>query len=275
MTKQKTIMLAAVGAALVAASQAQAQFGYAPDSLLLNFRDTANITANDVEVNMGNIGAVAAFQGTEVVVPAGFLQSVYGASLPAIGFSAAAGDQPFSGGTLWLTRADSAAGVPAGSPPAQNAVSVVNPVLNKVNNIGLGANGSGSQGVLPTGFATALVPGGTSGNNYQAQGEANTTAGGQQTINYGAALSLQASKGGLIESIQNGTGVVFEDLWSQTATGGAASAALGYFTFLPNGEVDYTSFTVAAVPEPATYGMIAALALGALAVRRQLRSLAV
>src|ERR1700742_3364525 len=114
MTKQQSMLIAASGVPLGAGAAAQAQsFTYSADDLLLNFRNTASITAVDLEVNLGQISDLASFQGTKVVVPASLIQSVYGgspnASMP-IGFSAAAADATGTTGTIWLTRADSTPG---------------------------------------------------------------------------------------------------------------------------------------------------------------------
>jgi hypothetical protein len=269
MTKQKSILIAVAGASLLAASQVRAQsFGYSADDLLLNFRNTASTTADDLEINLGPITGLSSYYDTQVV-SAGLLQTVYGgapsASL-AIGFSAAAADASGTTGTLWLTRADSTPGTAPTAGSAQQEFSTQNLVAAKIANIGTGAN---AGTILAAGEAT--VPGSTSGNSYQAQGEQSTAAGasGQATINYGGDENIAASKGGNIESIQTGSGTVYEALWEVPVTG-TADTYLGYFTFNANGAVDYTS--VSAVPEPSTYALFAATGLLALAFRRQLRS---
>jgi len=266
-------MIAAIGMSLLATSQARAQsFGYSADDLLLNFRNTASISANDLEVNLGPISTLSSFPSgsTEIVVSASLVQGVFGApsdSVP-IGLSAAAADASGTTGTLWLTRADSTPGAVPTTVSGQQVFSAQNLVAARVANIGTGANGGT---ILAQGEAT--VPGGTSGDNYQAQGEQSTAAGasGQGTINYGGDENIAASKGGDIEGIENGSGAVYEALWEVPVTG-SSDTYLGYLTFNTDGEVDYTA-AVSAVPEPSTYALFAATGLLALAFRRQLRSL--
>jgi hypothetical protein len=234
MKNQKSIMIAAAAVSVFGVSQARAQsFSYSADDLVLNFRNTASITANDLEINLGPISSFTSFSGTETVVPASVITSTYGspsAALP-IGMSGDAADASGTTGTLWVTRADS------------------------------------TPGVAPT-----VVPGSTSGNSYQAQGELSSFVGGagQGTINFGGDLNIAASKGGNIESIQTGSAPVYEALW-QMPVSGTADTYLGYFTFNQGGSVQFTS--VSSVPEPSTYALFGVSGLLAVVFRRQLRSL--
>jgi hypothetical protein len=59
-------------------------------------------------------------------------------------------------------------------------------------------------------------------------------------------------------------------LWEVPVTG--SDTYEGYFTFQTDGEVDFTTAAVVAVPEPATYGLLAGAGLLAVAKRRQFRS---
>jgi hypothetical protein len=269
MNKKQSIMLAMTAALLASGSQAHAQLNYSADDLLLNFRDTDTISGNDLEVNLGLISTFAAFQGTEIVAPAGLVTGAFGApsaSVP-IGLSAFAADAPGATGTLWLTRVDLTPGLTPSPVSAQQEFSVQNLVAARINNIGLGGNGGTADG-----SGAALVAGGTSGNSYQAQGEQSTAVGasGQMTINFGGDENIAASKGGPIESIQNGSAPVYESLWEMPVTG-TADTYLGYFTFSPNGQVDFTSAST--VPEPCTCALLAATGLIGWALRRQIRSL--
>ena len=286
MMKQKLagVVMTLAGVTLLAVPQAPAQsFNYVADDLVLNFRATSTTgfpAGNDLEVNMGPISTVAAFTGTETVIAgglSGLLQTVFPTALSGgtVGFSADAADAPGTTGTIWLTRAASAPNTP-GATPVQVDYSTANPVNNKINNIGTGANAGTilSQGV-------AEVTAATSGNSFQSQAEAGATSANEAKINFGGNINILAANGGLIESIQTGSGPVYEALWEQPTDDGANPGGgtslgpdvyLGYFTFKPNGEVDYTS-ALSAVPEPSTYVLLAATGLLAFAFRRQIRSL--
>jgi hypothetical protein len=245
MINQKSIIIAVAGAALLGSPQARAQsFGYSADDLLLNFRNTSSITANDLEVNLGPISDLAAFQGTKVVVPASVVQNVYGtpsASTP-VGLSAAAADAPGTTGTLWLTRAGAAPGSAPATVSAQQVFDAQNLVAARINNIGLAAN---AGTVLAQGEAT--VPGGTSGDSYQAQAEQSSAEEAQSIINFAGDENIADSKGGNIESVQTGAVPIYEALW-EVPVSGTPDTYLGYFTFNASGEVDYTSASVVTVP---------------------------
>jgi hypothetical protein len=260
-------MIAVAGAAFLAASQANAQITYNGDDLLLNFRNTANVTGNDLEVDAGQISAFTALTSTKVVVSSSLFQSVYGGapsvSLP-VGFSAAAGDDTSS--TVWMTRADTTPGTAPSTPPSQGASLTQNEVVTAIDNIGAGAAAGTAQGAK-----AATVTGATTGNSYQAQAEQNNTGTGQGIINFGSHENVAANKGGNIESIQTAAGPVYEALWEVPVSGTGSDTYEGYFTFQNSGEVDYTP-AVVATPEPSTYALFAVAGALALAFRRQLRS---
>jgi hypothetical protein len=289
MNKRKTIMLALTGAALATVSSAQAQLAtYTDDDLLLNFRNATTPTDSDVVVDLGNINTfvstVAGLGGTAVldsvsgVTPtpgytptftASGLLGVLGAPSTgnAIGFSAAASDHTSEG--IWLTRAISSPSLTPGTPSG---------VLNStdqgktVNDIaGIGAGGM-TGGALTGGQAgsTAVVASGNA-HSYQVEAEASTTLPG--TITYQGTQSTASGQGGLIESKQTGS-TIYEALWAVPVTGASGDVFEGYFSFLASGEVDFTT-AVSAVPEPATYGLLAGLGLLAVAARRQFRALSI
>jgi hypothetical protein len=247
MTKQKTIMIAAAAASLVAASEARAQsFGYAADDLLLNFRNTASITDNDLEVNLGPVGAIASLQGTKMVVPASVVQGVYGGapsdSTP-IGFSATAADASGTTGRLWLTRAVATPGSVPAIASAQQELSAQNLVAARIANIGSGADGGN---ILAQGQATVI--GGTSGDSYQAQAEQSSAQEAQSIVDFAGDENIAPTKGSNIEIIQSGSGPTYSALWEVPVTG-TPDTYLGYFTFQTSGEVDYTS-ALGAVSQP-------------------------
>ncbi len=218
----------------------------------MNFRNTASTTANDLEVNLGPISALAALNATEIVATASLVQGVYGAPSPSvpIGFSAAAADASGTTGTLWLTRGDSTPGAAPDVAPAQQVFSAQNLVAARIANIGTGAN---AGTILAQG--EAIVTGGTSGDSYQAQGEQSTAVAGQSIINYAGDESIAASKGGNIESIQDGTGPVYEALW-EVPKSGTPDTYLGFFTFNTDGEVDFTPASVVVSQPPASLTIV-------------------
>ena len=260
-------MLAVAGAAMVAASSTQAQVtSYSDGDILLMFRNTANITGNDLEVDLGPASGLSSDNGT-VVVAASTVTSAFGAvpssTLP-IGYSAAG--SVLSTDELWLTRADTTPGTQPTHVAEQQNAAAQTPIANAISAIGQGAV-AGTSGPVA---GSALVSGG-SANSYQQQAQQNS--GGQTgLINYGLNESLSSGAGGNIESINRGS-TVYEALWDIPASDSSnpTETYLGYFTFLPTGQVDFTSVT--AVPEPATYGLLAATGLLAVALRRQFRSL--
>jgi hypothetical protein len=104
--------------------------------------------------------------------------------------------------------------------------------------------------------------------------EGSATFGGGTLINYNGAEPTDNFDGGLLEATSaQGTGSkIYSLLWEYNENSGV-DTYLGYFTFNgANDELDFTS-TVAAVPEPSTYGLLAASGLLALALRRQFGSL--
>ncbi len=120
-----------------------------------------------------------------------------------------------------------------------------------------------AQTTLPGSVNGAIVPD-ANANSYHSLAR-NTSS--PDVINYAGQLSGSATEA------TPTTGAIYEALWTTPATGQGTPAYDGYFSFLPDGEVDFSEGTLSAVPEPSTYGLIAAAGLLALAFRRQLRSL--
>jgi len=260
-------MLAVAGVAMVAATSTQAQVAsYSDGDILLLFRNTANITGTDLEVDLGPASGLAGDNGT-VVVSANTFTSVYSAPSTGQPIGMSAAGSFLSTDELYLTRQQTGTTEPTHQSDQENAATQT-PVANAISAIGNGAVGATAGPVV----GSALVPGGNA-NSYQSQAEQNS--GGQSgVINYGGVESTSTLSGGKIESVNNGASTVYEALWDVPASDSAnpAETYLGYFTFLPTGQVDFTSVT--AVPEPSTYGLLAATGLLAVALRRQFRSLA-
>jgi hypothetical protein len=218
---------------------------------------------------------------TEIVAPASLVTGVFGtigtgSGDVSVGFSAAAADATGTTGQIWLTRTDNAADAalnqrPSGyAAPGQAVFNTQNPIAVKIDDIGKGYN----TGTPVSGYnnaATVTGAASTSSFSYQGQAEMNTGT-GTGIINY-ASENLVASRGGPIESIQDGTGNVYEALWDIPASDvGGAPSYEGYFTFQTDGEVDFTSASVTAAPEPSSYALLLTTGLGAWAMRRKKRA---
>jgi len=289
MNKRLSIMLAVSGAALVAASQAQAQ--YNNEDLLLDFRTVSAgtptvVSANDVTVDLGNVNsfvqAVAALPTHTAVLDSGTgFTATTGAGLPTgfsysgltsalgttgnIGFSAAAADSGSS--TLWLTRTQPTAvfGMPAHVSARQSATFQGN-TASAIGNIGAEISGSASSLTQLSGSgANANYYPSSDSYSYQTQGQGPGTP---AVISYGGNQNTGVNFGGVLESLQPASGAVYEALEEVPVSGsGGSDTYEGYFTFQADGEVDFT-----AVPEPGTYGLLGGLGLLVMAVRRQFRS---
>jgi hypothetical protein len=274
MRKDKLFTAFVAGAVLLtAAFPAAAQITYSGDDLLLNFRDTANVnpvSGTDLEYDLGNVSTFlsgVSAGSTITAVPSSVLTGTLGApsvSNP-IGVSASAGDDTSS--TLWLSRVDATPGTAPTVISAQQSASEQSLTVTAIDNIGAGATAGTSAGLN-----AATLSASTSGNSYQAQGEQNTTGAGQAAINFGSTQNINPSKGGVIESIQNGSAPTYEALWEAPATGGGSDTYLGYFTLTPAGAVDFTA-APAVVPEPSTYVLLLATGAFGLIFRRRIRSL--
>lgn len=279
-------MLAVSGAALVAASQAQAQNTFNNEDLLLNFRNYTTQTDPNVTVDLGNINTfistVAALPGGTAVldtgstftanVTGGFsytgLSALLGAPSTgnAIGFSAAAADGTGGTGLLFLTRSQSSASLtPPSHPSAAQGLTAQASTAEAINNIGLLTATSAASTLAGSGKNAVSYPSGNA-NSYQNQGQ---DPANPNTIDYGGSQSTASGAGGKIELQQTGAANIYEALWEVPV--GGPDTYEGYFTFQTDGEVDFTT-AVVAVPEPATYGLLAGIGLLAVGMRRQFRS---
>ncbi len=298
MNKKQTMMIALGGAALMAVSQAQAQLNYNDGDLLLNFRNSTiaegSTGGNDVEIDLGQVTTFVGTANTiggQIVLDSGsgYATSAYttqftgaslatavGVSATSIGFSAAAENQNNSlpitdpnGTTLFLTRALPSAPTSSASVTpyanAQQGTGFQTQTGNRIANIG-GATGTALAG-SPAGVGMSISDSASFSYHNQAGDAANSTL-----IDYGAYQN--ASSPSAIEATPS-TGNVYEALWQVPVGSGTGSDVYeGFFTFQPDGEVDFNAGYASAVPEPSTYGLIAGLALLGLAFRRQLRALA-
>jgi len=147
------------------------------------------------------------------------------------------------------------------------------------NNIGTGAAigiSSGTPGgdtYYASGAGAVLTPTAVTiadnySSSYHSIGELNSST--PNSISFGGSVNINTLAGGPVENIMSGS-TVYSGLWEVPQSGQGTEKYLGYFTYDPTGEVDFTS--VNAVPEPSTYAMVAAAGLAAVATRRQLRRL--
>ncbi|HEV7924127.1 MAG TPA: PEP-CTERM sorting domain-containing protein [Verrucomicrobiae bacterium] len=269
---KKTIILAVAGAALVAGSQAQAQVAYNNEDLLLDFRNTAATSDADVTVDLGQVSTFASQAASSTVqlnVGAGAqftqseLLSAFGGSLASVGFTAAAGDNVSD--TTWITRVVATPSLNAPTPvSAQPTLANAITTVNQIGQVGVGA--ALGTGVTAFGSANGSIV--ASGNAESYQNEA-TPSGEPANLNF-RGLNTAGGAGGPLENITTGANIVYSALWEVPHSGQSLSDEyLGYFTFNgATGEIDFT-----AVPEPSTYGVLAASGLLALALRRQYRAL--
>lgn len=296
------------GAALVLASQAQAQTTYADQDLLLNFRNysisgtTLHLGNNNVAVDMGttaNLVAETIANGTPTTVggingatldldegnqngyTAVFAASglttelgapTSGASGNKVGFSASGTIQ--SAATLFLSRVissptlDGTTITQSGQAPNQITTA------NDITSIG-DESKSGSATTLPGSTSQAVYYPSGDAESYQKIAESGTANNSQkETINYVGSQLITGGSGGVIEGLQTDSGNVYEALWEvpEGTAGSGGDTYEGYFTFQNDGEVDFTT-AVSAVPEPATYAMFGAVGMLGLAMRRQIRSM--
>jgi PEP-CTERM motif-containing protein len=296
MTKKRSIILAMSGAALVTASQAQAQFNYLNGDLLLSFRDYGSYaTVPDVTVNLGPISTFSALTGTTVldnganngytpVFAASELLGVFNATANptysgSVGFTAAATTS--GNDTSWVTRVQSLPGInnapttPSGPVESGN----VNTLTAALLNIGNGAVGTSGTSFSSLDASGAIVSVGSAQQlSYQGSATAPSTP---SQLDYNGAESVAGPSGGLLESVSTSGSTVYSALWevpvSTSLKSGhtAADTYLGYFSFdAADDIISFTSVNAAvAVPEPATYGVLAGAGLLVLALRRQLRAL--
>jgi PEP-CTERM motif len=285
MYKKQSIMLAVTGILLAAASQASAQNTYNNEDLLLNFRNYTTQTDPNVTIDLGNVNSfvssVQALPGGTAVLDSGTgftasfstgfsyadLTGLLGAPSAGneIGFSAAAADGTGGTGLLYLTRKQTSPGVPPTFPSGQQPLTAQAATASAIALIGQETT---TGTTLPDSGANSVSYSSGDPDSYQqqAQDPANSF-----TIDYGGSQLTTTGQGGKIELQQNGAGDLYEALWEvPTTDSGNSDTYEGYFTFQPDGEIDFTTTTV---PEPSTYALLVVTGTLAFAFRRRIRRL--
>jgi hypothetical protein len=267
MKTKQTIIIAVAGAALFAVSQAMAQdsspISASPGDLLLNFRNVGDLGAPDVEVDLGNVStflSTASSIGQTIVLDTGASSPTAGytplfsiselisgsglAGVPSadnqIGFSATAvvgSDNT----TVYQTRADCRA-------PSQPSTHGADLAYTAIYNIGLGASGG------KLGYLTPVVAlGGTdpivavpSGNqwSYQVNGEGSANL--QQYMSFLGSQNISGVNGP-VENINSGS-TIYSAFWEVPVSGNGTDTYLGFFTFQPTGEIDFTPANAISTP---------------------------
>jgi hypothetical protein len=282
MNKKQGLMATLAGVALLGTMQAQAQISYNSGDLLLNFRNTLNSgsTGPDVVVDLGSAATFATLTGVTDLDPASGagakfsqtdLATAFGSGLANVGFSVGATTKGVSSPTSYYvstyeataTTYNSSSSFPEGSGAASSSDQTkFSTAINGVGNGAKGLNGTSFLSSLGSHSSSQAVLESTSGFNYGGQ----ATSGSQPTvISYNTAIPTTVA----LESSQ------YAALFNVPQLGSGSATELGYFTFNDvTGDITYTS-NLSAVPEPATYGLMAGVGLLALAFRRQIVSLAV
>jgi hypothetical protein len=292
MTRKQTIVLAVAGVALLAVSRAQAGFTWSDGDLLVDYRDVTTTSDPDVTIDLGNVntfvstitglsGGTAVLDTVSGVTPTTGYTATYAwsdvtgllgtpASGNLIGFTAGTGTQD-ANNTLWLTRSISAPNADGTglTMSAQQGNAAQNTTYLALKTIGNTAGASGTQLANSSANAVSLASG-TAG-SYQLKGQA---TGNPALINYAGSQNTAGGAGGPIEIKQNGTTTTYSALWEVPDSGTGSDTYLGYFTYKPTGELDFTAATVA-TPEPSTYALFGLGGVLAFLFRRKLRALAV
>jgi hypothetical protein len=233
----KTALVVAAGAAIMTSAQAQ----YNSGDLVIGFHNGS--AASDVVFDLGTASSIGVGGSTTVnlnsFISSSLLTTTLG-SLSQMELGVIGGNSDITGTFVYST-------VP--NHPVIANPSAANPILTTIDTAGNTIDGSGSPAnsavVLksnPASWSSAVLP--ATGNTF------NKTYGNPDAVTTPAGFS----------------GTVTEHLFFANADNATVSD-VGFFTFGSDGSL---SFTPTAVPEPATYGLIAGAGLLVVCLRRQL-----
>ncbi len=251
----KSIALAAALVSVLGATNATAQFAYADNDLLLNFRETDGGSGSaNLTINLGSILAFRNLTGTTPITQftGSQITSLFG-NVNNLAFSVVATEKsapensPYINNTYWATTGRAVNGVANTAPDRVGALSQGG-VSAKIASIG---NNAADAGGDLSATATQTVDG--NGTSYHAQVGAGTFGG---SISFNVEQTTGAAFSGTVEA----------DLF-EMIPGSGPGTRLGHFEFNSSGGMTYTSVTP--VPEPATYGLIAAGLVAVAAFRRK------
>ncbi|HEX3624648.1 MAG TPA: PEP-CTERM sorting domain-containing protein [Verrucomicrobiae bacterium] len=261
--KKLTTAAVLVGGAILASQSAfGATYSSAANDLLFGFQNAAGSGSEDYIINLGAASSIVG-QTSVVNLSSDFSSSDFEAVL--------GGSSSMKGGVI------GAATISTGG----NNGSTADLYATQLRSSGAGtASVAGSA--APAGLTRAQdesaysAIGGTLATPTAGSGILDTTKSWEGQIDPGTASPSYHSVTGINpDSTVTASTVLYEDLWETTSsslTGSKAFSYLGYFTL--DAATDTLTFTGAdvatAVPEPATYGILAGVGMLLLALRRQL-----
>lgn len=268
----KTMMVAAAIAAVFSAGAVQASaasFTYNDGDLLLNFRAKAGTSygANNLTID---IGAASTYETATAVIPltqfnASDLNLVNNTAGNYSSFSFSAVGTLFGGDkTVYSTRTRNSASVNYNDTSLSGSTA-----WNARSSSGMSSTSSQIDTIANNALAFGTpLPGASTGISI-ADGSAN---GYHSYVRQNASIDTGNLNGKWQGEIETSTGTGFStfvraDLYRNSPS--TAGAYLGYFQFNADGSAFFSPQNLAAVPEPATYGIVAGLGLVALSLRNR------
>jgi len=277
--KKQLIPIASVAGLALTGLSAHAQINYHDGDLIVAL--TQSSATADVEIDLGSLSYLQGLSGGSPVSLGNISSDLTaaGASLDSLSFSVFglqyAQNGSIAANTSWLSQTQTGAS-PNTPPHGLTGSNQTNVKSGEEGLLGLTATDQvGTKGLLPWSAApanagpnntatTAIIPNG----NINSYTKLTTGTG---AINLNAYVA-----GGGYKNTTSGTfvtdgGSVISDLFEFDPTGTANPSVLqGVFTLTSTGELDYTGGT-AAVPEPGTYGTLAAGGLLLISLRNKFR----